>query len=1514
MPELKRMAGRTKINFGSRRQILDIYELIKAQTSSYNWFLQPELSHEERKRRGLHEVFLEIFPIKDFSGNLMLEYKGYNLGLPMCKKCPNKAAGLECRYEDCHYDERECQISMVGDVPFRVKNSESECKRKSLTYAVRLELIVELINKSTGEIKRQTLYLCDLPIMTKRGTFIYNGTERVIVSQLHRSPGTYFEYDKAKKSYTAKIIPYRGAWLELELDVIKDLMHVRLDRKRKIPVTTFLSALGYSRDDIKNIFGENYYITKTYEIDKAEDYKDALKEIFHKLRPGEPFAAEAAITLLRNLYFDRKRYDFSYVGRYKLNRKIRLRDRIIKKQVAETIKDSKGKVIINEGEFINLKTAKIIEELDLKTIKVKNNEGDVVPTIIEKDVETIYLVDFITFADDVLFGKDKVLFKKGEVITEEKIEQLEQQKIQKVDIRRKGVLYPEKSLVELRHIIGDIEQNDIEHSIEVQKYLLGRNVSKSLELEYEGKKFKITPEKEITIGLSEVIINSGLESIEVTKGRVLAESDIIAIVRYLIDLSGGIGHLDDIDHLGNRRVRRCGEMLQNQFRISLTKMEREIREKMTLQDNQGVTAQNFINNRPIKAMLDDFFGTSQLSQFMDQTNPIAELTHKRRISALGPGGVKRERAGYEVRDVHPTHLGKLCPIETPEGPNAGLIASLAVYTRINKYGFLETPYREIDKKKISDNVVYMDAYEEDDFVIVPPDVSITKDEKFTSDLIPVKYLSEVGHEFSYMEADKTDFCMVSPMQMISVAASLIPFLEHDDANRALMGTNMQRQAVPLLNTELPYVGTGIERRVAIDSGTGIVSAHDGIVEQVAADYVLIRRTDKFEDVALTSDIARKILRNRKVAEDVVKGKKVLIAKDELLTPNLVDKLFKDNVETVKMYLYKKYTLNKFQRSNQSTCINQRPIVREGDVVKAGEPIADGAATSASEVALGRNITSAFMSWEGYNYEDAIILSERLVKEDVYTSMHVEEYEVETRDTKLGPEEITRDIPNISQDALKNLDDKGIVRIGAEVNSGDILVGKVTPKGETDLTVEDKLLRAIFGEKARDVRNTSYTVPHGESGTIIDVNVFTRENSDELPHDINTLVRIFIAQKRKILVGDKMAGRHGNKGVIANILPEEDMPFMADGTPIDIILNPLGVPSRMNLGQVLEGHLGYLAYVFDVYCETPVFDGIEEEDLFRFVVLANLVRNSSMPVYNKEGVKIARIAIDTISSKEDKNSIIEKAVECSVYDSIASILHSKSAKLLHADNNFVIGEFVSKSEKATAEALKAGNLTTVFKNVKPASYVKENLEPVWQLNKKDSGVDKNSKVNYEPEFLSVEESVDFKTSFSGCELFAFETGKQYIFDGRSGRKFENPVMVGNSYMLKLAHLVDDKIHARATGPYSLVTQQPLGGKAQFGGQRFGEMEVWALEAYGAAHILQEVLTVKSDDVEGRVQVYETIIKGGNTIKASVPEAFKVLVSELQSLCLKMELIKDDELESITTETGGTEKVSESNTIA
>jgi len=1512
MPKFRELAERSKINFGSREQVLDIYDLIKAQTSSYKWFLQPELSHEERRRRGLHEVFLEIFPIKDFSGNLMLEYKGYNLGLARCKKCPGLETGEECRFENCTYDEKKCDIAVVGDIPFRIKHSEQISRKKSLTYSLRLELIVELINKSTGEIKRQTLYLCDLPIMTTRGTFIYNGTERVIVSQLHRSPGGYFEYDKTKKSYTAKVIPYRGAWLEFELDVIKDLIHVRLDRKRKIPVTTFLRALGYDEEAIKRLFQEHHYIIKTLEIDKAENYRDALKEIFHKLRPGEPFAAENAIQLLRNLYFDRKRYDMSYVGRYKLNRKIRLRDRIIKKELAETVRDSEGKVIIREGEKVDLETAQILEEMNFDTIKVRNNDGDIISTVIEKDIEKIYLKDNIFFAEDIREGESKRLYKKGDPVTEKALDKLEARKIEKVNIFRNNVLYPEKSLVEIRHALMDIEQNVIEYAIEVQKYLLGRRTVREYSFKYEGQNVRIKKDQEITIGLAEAIINSGFDFVEVSKGRVLTENDIIAMIRYLIDLSGGVGHIDDIDHLGNRRVRRVGEMLQNQFRISLTKMEREIKEKMTLQDNQGVTAQNFINNRPIKAMLDDYFGTSQLSQFMDQTNPIAELTNKRRISALGPGGVKRERAGYEVRDVHPTHFGKLCPIETPEGPNAGLIASLAVYTRINKYGFLETPYRTFKKGKVTKELIYMDAYEEDDFIIVPPDVDVRKDGTFENEIVPVKYLSEMGHEFGIMDARNVDYFMVSPMQMISVAASLIPFLEHDDANRALMGTNMQRQAVPLLNTELPRVGTGIERRVALDSGTGIVSEHDCIVERVAADYILTRRLDRTEEVDLNKKTAGRILRNRRVAEDVKVGRKTLVKKDELLTQSIIDKLKKNKVDKVVVYYYKRYHVNKFQRSNQSTCINQRPIVREGDEVKQGEPLADGAATSFSEVALGRNVTVAFMPWEGYNFEDAIILSQRLVKDDVYTSMHVEQYDVETRDTKLGAEEVTKDIPNISNEAIRNLDDNGIIRVGAKVKAGDVYVGKVTPKGETDLTVEDKLLRAIFGEKARDVRNTSATIPNGESGTVIYVDVFSRANKDELPHDINTLVSVYIAQKRKILVGDKMAGRHGNKGVIANILPEQDMPYLEDGTPVDIILNPLGVPSRMNLGQVLEAYLGYIGFVFNTYMETPVFDGIKERELFRLLVLANLVRFRKVAIRDKEGKVFANLVIDTIADEERKD-IIKKAIEEDVYAAFAFVCKKYNARVMSLNSSLIVASLKATKEDDIAKSVKTGKLDKIFKQVSSEYFMEESFVPVYQITRKGGKIEKKKIRDFDNDFFFDDRSSEIFSKLKDSELFEFEIGKQWIYDGRNGRKFENPVMIGNIYMLKLAHLVDDKIHARATGPYSLVTQQPLGGKAQFGGQRFGEMEVWALEAYGAAYVLQEMLTVKSDDVEGRVQVYETIIKGGNTITASVPESFKVLVSELQSLCLKIELIKEDEIKQIQSTTDN-DKVGEASTIA
>ncbi|MBO8136893.1 MAG: DNA-directed RNA polymerase subunit beta [Desulfotomaculum sp.] len=1076
----EKVGTRVRWNFGKLKEVLHLPNLIEIQKDSYKWFLDT----------GLREVFRDISPIQDFTGNLVLEFLDYTLGEP--------------------------------------KYSVEECKERDVTYAAPLRVKVRLINKDTGEVKEQEVFMGDFPLMTEKGTFIINGAERVIVSQLVRSPGVYFTEtvdSSGKKLYGATIIPNRGAWLEFETDV-NDQLFVRIDRTRKIPATVLIRALGYSSDQqILDLFNNDKFINETLSRDNTDTEEDALVEIYKRLRPGEPPTVESARSLLETLFFDPKRYDLANVGRYKIHKKL-----------------------------------------------------------------------------------------------------------------KHGVLYRYKN-------------------------------------EDGPKEFDRYLQKEVPVEREYI--------------RELTPEDIIETVRYLLGLMRGEGQVDDIDHLGNRRLRSVGELLQNQFRIGLSRMERVVRERMTIQDVDVITPQVLINIRPVVAAIKEFFGSSQLSQFMDQTNPLAELTHKRRLSALGPGGLSRERAGFEVRDVHHSHYGRMCPIETPEGPNIGLIGSLSTYARINDFGFMETPYRKVDKenKKITDEIVYLTADEEEQAIIAQANAPLDSNGYFINDKVNARR----GHDIMVAPVTSVDYMDVSPKQVFSVATSLIPFLEHDDANRALMGANMQRQAVPLLRPQAPLVGTGIEHKALRDSGAAVLAKRDGVVKKVTATEIHVRAD---EDGSL----------------DV-------------------------------------YKLLKFDRSNQGTCINQKPIVIKGQKVKEGEIIADGPSSDKGELALGRNVLVAFMPWEGYNYEDAILVSEKMVKEDYFTSIHIEEYECDARDTKLGPEEITRDIPNVGEEILKDLDDRGIIRVGAEVRPGDILVGKVTPKGETELTAEERLLRAIFGEKAREVRDTSLRVPHGESGKVVDVKVFSRENGDELPPGVNQLVRVYIAQKRKISVGDKMAGRHGNKGVVARILPEEDMPFLPDGTPVEIVLNPLGVPSRMNIGQVLETHLGWAAKALGFHVATPVFNGASEEDI------VETLKKAGMP----------------------------------------------------------------------------------------------------------------------------------------------ETGKITLYDGRTGEPFDNPVTVGYIYMLKLAHLVDDKIHARSTGPYSLVTQQPLGGKAQFGGQRFGEMEVWALEAYGAAYTLQEILTVKSDDVVGRVKTYEAIVKGENVPEPGVPESFKVLVKELQSLGLDVKVLSEDEQE-------------------
>ncbi len=1153
----------TRKTFARIGDFIDIPNLIQVQKDSYDWFVN----------EGLGEVLRDISPIEDYTGNLVLEFFDY-------------------------YMEKETKYSL------------EEAKERDTTYSTRLHVKVRLINRETGEIKEQEIYLGDFPLMTDSGTFVINGAERVVVSQLVRSPGCYYEsdYDKTgKKLYKATVMPIRGAWLEYETDG-NDVFYVRIDRTRKLPVTTLLRAIGLVTDEqITALFGDEDKILATIAKDTAKTNEEALIEIYKKLRPGELPTVDAARNLFNNLFFDPRRYDLSKVGRYKYNKKLDLSSRIAKQVAFDDIINSEtGEVIVEKDTVISEEQANEIQNAGINIVDLKVND---------KKVKVIGngTVDLKAYVDsDEINIKEKVNY------------------------------------AVLKNILETTDEKDLVNVI-------------------NERKDELVPKNIVT-------------------------EDMIASINYLLNLQYGLGNVDDIDHLGNRRIRCVGELLQNQFRIGLTRLERVVRERMTIQDLDVVTPQTLINTKPITSSIREFFGSSQLSQFMDQTNPLSELTHKRRISALGPGGLSRERAGFEVRDVHYTHYGRLCPIESPEGPNIGLISALSTFAIINEYGFVETPYRKVDPEthKVTDEVIYMTADEEDNHAIAQATEPLDKDGKFINKKIKVRYLDEIIE----VSADEVDFVDVSPKQLVSVGAAMIPFLEHDDANRALMGANMQRQAVPLMITDSPIVGTGIEYRAAKDSGTTVVAKNGGVVQRVTGDEIIIKT--------------------------------------------------KTGLDT--------YKLRKFKRTNGGTCINQKPIVRKGEIVNANDVIADGPSTQNGEMALGKNVLIAFTTWEGYNYEDAVLLSERLVKEDVYTSIHIEDYDCECRDTKLGPEEITRDIPNIGEDSLKDLDDRGIVRIGAEVRPGDILVGKVTPKGETELTSEEKLLRAIFGEKAREVRDTSLRVPHGEAGTIVDVKVFTRDNSDELGPGVNQVIRVYIAQKRKISVGDKMAGRHGNKGVVSRILPVEDMPFMPDGTPVDVVLNPLGVPSRMNLGQVLEVHLGAAARLLGIKVATPVFDGASEEDIEQLLIESGLTPD----------------------------------------------------------------------------------------------------------------------------------------------------GKTTLYDGRTGEPFDKPITVGVMYMLKLHHLVDDKIHARSTGPYSLVTQQPLGGKAQFGGQRFGEMEVWALEAYGAAYTLQEMLTIKSDDVVGRVKTYEAIVKGENIPEPGVPEGFKVLIKELQSLGLDVRLYSEDDRELELTE--------------
>ena len=1235
--------GKTeRMSFSHIDEVISMPNLIEVQKNSYQWFLD----------EGLKEVFRDVSAITDYNGTLELTFVGY------------------------HFDEE-------------AKYSVAECKARDVTYAVPLRVTARLNNTETGEIKESEVFMGDFPKMTDSGTFVINGAERVIVSQLVRSPGVYYAFDKDKTGkdlFKTTVIPNRGAWLEYEMDS-NDVVYVRIDKNRKIPLTTFLRSLGIgTNEEIEEVFGPDERLTQTImQKDQTANREEALLEVYKKLRPGEPPTVDSAVTHLNNLFFDAKRYDLSRFGRYKYNKKLGVGSRLSGHRLSRpVVNPMTGEVMAEAGDLISFDKAMEIETAGVMEAYV--------------DVEV----------------KEHLTSATGEAVT--KLEECE------VKIIGNGMV-------------------DINAYVDFDCTELGIN---------EKVSFKALKEVlEDSENEEELKENIRLKADDLVPKHITID-DIIATVSYFLNLCEGVGTVDDIDHLGNRRIRSVGELLQNQFRIGFTRMERVIRERMNIQ-SQGtevVTPTALINIRPITAAIREFFGSSPLSQFMDQNNPLAELTHKRRLSALGPGGLSRDRAGFEVRDVHYTHYGRMCPIETPEGPNIGLISYLASFARINEYGFIEAPYRRVDKETgvVTDEVVYMTADVEDNYMVAQANEPLTEDNKFARPKVNGRYRDQILE----IEREKIDFMDVSPKMVVSVATACIPFLENDDANRALMGSNMQRQAVPLLKTESPIVGTGMEYKACLDSGVAVVSKNAGVVESVDADKIVIR-----EDSGML----------------------------------------------------RTYELTKFKRSNAGTCTNQRPIVNKGERIEANQIIGDGPATSNGELSLGKNALIGFMTWEGYNYEDAVLLNENLVKQDKYTSIHIEEYETEARDTKLGPEEITRDIPNVGEDALKDLDENGIIRIGAEVRSGDILVGKVTPKGETELTAEERLLRAIFGEKAREVRDNSLKVPHGEAGTIIDVKIFTRENCDELSPGVNMLVRCYIAQKRKISVGDKMAGRHGNKGVVSRVLPVEDMPFLPNGRPLDIVLNPLGVPSRMNIGQVLEIHLSLAAKVLGFNISTPVFDGADENDIMDTLDMANAYANHPF---------------------DDEELAAQKA---------------------EAEKN---------GEEYPEDMV---TFTAQYKDV---------------LNKEV--------------FDYLSEHRDHRAEWKGVPIG--RDGKVRLRDGRTGEYFDSPVTIGFMHYLKLHHLVDDKIHARSTGPYSLVTQQPLGGKAQFGGQRFGEMEVWALEAYGAAYTLQEILTVKSDDVVGRVKTYEAIIKGENIPEPGVPESFKVLLKELQSLALDVRVLDQD----------------------
>ena len=1208
-----------RMSYARQKDVLDMPNLIEVQKDSYKWFLTD----------GLKEVFEDISPITDYSGQLSLEFVDFQL----------------CR-EDRKY-------------------SIEECKERDATYAAPLKVKVRLHNKETDDFKQHDIFMGDLPLMTETGTFVINGAERVIVSQLVRSPGIYYaiSHDKiGKKLYSCTVIPNRGAWLEYETDS-NDVFYVRVDRTRKVPVTVLVRALGIGTNaEIKELFGEEPKILKTLEKDTATNYQEGLKKLYEKIRPGEPLSVDSAESLINSMFFDARRYDLAKVGRYKFNKKLMFRNRIAGHRLAQDVLDpSTGEIIFEAGVRLTKEQADTIQNAAVPYVYVETEEKEV-------KVLSSMMVDITSFVD------------------------VDPQEVGVTEL----VYYPA-----LEKILEEYDDRD-ESKAQIRK------------------------------NINELI------------PKHITREDILASINYNIHLEYGVGNDDDIDHLGNRRIRAVGELLQNQYRIGLSRLERVVRERMTTQDIESISPQTLINIKPVTAAVKEFFGSSQLSQFMDQHNPLSELTHKRRLSALGPGGLSRDRAGFEVRDVHYSHYGRMCPVETPEGPNIGLINSLATYARINEYGFVEAPYRKVDKSDpqnpvVTDEVVYLTADEEDNYTVAQANEPLDEEGHFIHTNVSGRYREETS-EFRKSRIDLMD---VSPKMVFSVATSMIPFLENDDANRALMGSNMQRQAVPLLKTEVPVVGTGMEAKAARDSGVCIIAHHAGTVEYSTSKEIIVKREDGIRDT---------------------------------------------------------YHVIKFSRSNQGNCMNQRPIVNKGDHVEAGDILADGASTCGGEMALGKNPLIGFMTWEGYNYEDAVLLSERLVQNDVYTSVHIEEYEAEARDTKLGQEEITRDLAGLSEDVLKDLDENGIIRIGAEVHAGDILVGKVTPKGETELTAEERLLRAIFGEKAREVRDTSLRVPHGAYGVVMDTKVFTRENGDELPPTVNKSVRVYIAQKRKISVGDKMAGRHGNKGVVSRVLPVEDMPFLPNGRPLDIVLNPLGVPSRMNIGQVLELHLSLASKVLGFNVATPVFNGADENDIMDTLEMANDYANKTWEEFEERW-----------------------------------------------------------GDKVNDDIMK---------------YLWDNR--------------------------------DHREEWKGVPID--RTGKVQLRDGRTGQEFDSPVSIGFMHYLKLHHLVDDKIHARSTGPYSLVTQQPLGGKAQFGGQRFGEMEVWALEAYGASYTLQEILTVKSDDVIGRVKTYEAIIKGENIPEPGIPESFKVLLKEFQSLALDVRVLKEDMTEIELQE--GSETINES----